>query len=130
MLRWRHNDRPNWEPGISNQQRATRNQQLLMIAQTLAAQRHFQLSRRQFLGGVDQKLAEPGPDGAGDHARGNGVFLTGVRLKKSATDLRAGVSIDQLLARQIGHLTRFPSLELSSDAIRTSGSCDSNYACA
>jgi len=84
----------------------------------------------QILGGVDQRLAEPGPDGAGDHARGNGVFLTGVRLKKSATDLRAGVSIDQLLARQIGHLTRFPSLELSSDAIRTSGSCDSNYACA
>ena len=31
-----------------------------------------------------------GPDGAGDHARGNGTFLTGVRLKKSATDIQAG----------------------------------------
>jgi len=84
----------------------------------------------QILGGLDQKAAYGGPDGAGDHARGNGVFLTGVRLKKSATDLRAGVSIDQCMAKEIGHLTRLPSLELSSDAVRTSGACDSGYACA
>jgi len=84
----------------------------------------------QLLGGLDHKSAEGGPDGGGDHARGNGVFLTGVRLKKSATDIRAGVSIDQAIAGEIGHLTRFPSLELSSDAIRTSGACDSGYACA
>ena len=84
----------------------------------------------QVLGGLNQKNAEGGPDGAGDHARGNGVFLTGVRLKKSATDIRAGVSVDQAIAREIGHLTRFPSLELSSDAVRTSGACDSGYACA
>jgi hypothetical protein len=82
------------------------------------------------LGGLNQRSAEPGPDGAGDHARGNGVFLTSVRIKKSATDLRAGTSIDQALAREIGHLTRFPSLELSSDAVRGSGACDSGYACA
>ncbi len=84
----------------------------------------------QVLGGLNQKSAEAGPDGGGDHARGNGVFLTGVRLKKSATDIRAGISIDQAIAREIGHLTRFASLELSSDAIRTSGACDSGYACA
>ena len=84
----------------------------------------------QVLGGLNQRLAEPGPDGAGDHARGNGVFLTGVRIKKSATDVHAGISIDQAIAREIGHLTRFPSLELSSDAVRTSGACDSGYACA
>lgn len=84
----------------------------------------------QVLGGLNQKAAEPGPDGAGDHARGNGVFLTGVRLRKSATEVRAGISIDQVMARELGHLTRFPSLELSSDAIRTSGACDSGYACA
>jgi hypothetical protein len=84
----------------------------------------------QVLGGLDQHEAEPGPDGAGDHARGNSVFLTGVRLKKSPTDVRAGTSIDQAIAREIGHLTRFPSLELSSDAIRTAGACDSGYACA
>jgi hypothetical protein len=84
----------------------------------------------QVLGGLDHRNAEAGPDGAGDHARGNGTFLTGVRLKKSATDIRAGVSIDQVLAREVGALTRFPSLELTCDSSRQSGACDSGYACA
>ncbi len=84
----------------------------------------------QVLGGLNQMCAYGGKDGGGDHARGNGVFLTGVRLNKSATDIRAGVSIDQAIAREVGHLTRLPSLELSSDAVRTSGACDSGYACA
>jgi Protein of unknown function (DUF1552) len=84
----------------------------------------------QVMGGLDHVCANPGPDGAGDHARGNGVFLTGVRLKKSATDIHAGISIDQAMARQIGHLTRFPSLELTCDNIHKAGACDSNYACA
>jgi len=84
----------------------------------------------QILGGLDDKPAEPGADGAGDHARGNGTFLTGVRLKKSATDIRAGVSIDQVLARECGHLTRFPSLELTCDAAPRTGGCDSGYSCA
>ncbi|HEX7450281.1 MAG TPA: DUF1552 domain-containing protein [Pirellulales bacterium] len=84
----------------------------------------------QVLGGLDHLNAEPGPDGAGDHARGGGTFLTGVRLKKSATDIRAGISIDQALAREVGHLTRLSSLELTCDAVRKSGSCDSGYACA
>jgi hypothetical protein len=87
-------------------------------------------SQVQLLGGLDHKAAYPGPDGAGDHARGNGVFLTGVRLKKSATELHAGISIDQVIAQEAGHLTRFASLELSSDAARGSGACDSGYACA
>ena len=84
----------------------------------------------QVLGGLDHKTAEGGPDGAGDHARGNGTFLTGVRLKKSATDIRAGVSIDQVIAQRVGHLTRFPSLELACDSGRKSGACDSGYSCA
>ncbi|MBL9206003.1 MAG: DUF1552 domain-containing protein [Opitutaceae bacterium] len=84
----------------------------------------------QVLGGLDHANANPGDDGGGDHARGNGVFLTGVRLNKSATDVRAGVSIDQVIARQVGHLTRFPSLELSCENGRRSGACDSGYACA
>src|SRR5262249_61658935 len=84
----------------------------------------------QVLGGLDHKTAEPGPDGPGDHARGGGTFLTGVRLRKSATDVRAGVSIDQAIAHELGRLTRFPSLELSCDSSSRSGSCDSGYACA
>jgi hypothetical protein len=84
----------------------------------------------QVLGGLNHKTAEGGPDGAGDHARGNGTFLTGVRLNKSATNVRAGISIDQVLAQKIGHLTRFPSLQLACDAGRKSGACDSGYSCA
>src|ERR1043166_828877 len=85
----------------------------------------------QVLGGMDHVNATPGPDGAGDHARASGTFLTGVRVKKTAgSDIRAGVSIDQLIAQRVGHLTRFPSLELTCDSVRKSGNCDSGYSCA
>ena len=86
---------------------------------------HFQV-----MGGLDHSNANPGGDGGGDHARGNGVFLTGVRLRKSATDIQAGVSIDQALAQDFGHLTRFPSLEITCDEGRRSSGCDSGYSCA
>lgn len=84
----------------------------------------------QVLGGLAHENANAGNDGGGDHARGNSVFLTGVRINKSATDVRAGISIDQTIANHIGHLTRFPSLELSCDAHRKSADCDSGYSCA
>jgi hypothetical protein len=87
--------------------------------------------RVQVLSGLEHRNAEPGPDGAGDHARANGAFLTGVRVKKTAgSDINAGVSIDQIAAQHIGQATRFASLELSADAVRKSGSCDSGYSCA
>ena len=82
------------------------------------------------LGGLDDACANAGPDGGGDHARANGTFLTGVRIKKSATDIRAGVSIDQVFAKNIGPLTRFASLELTCDDSRKTAACDSNYSCA
>ena len=84
----------------------------------------------QVLKGLDHANANGGADGGGDHARGNGVFLTGVRLNKSATDIRAGISFDQVLAREYGHLTRFPSLELTCDSVPKTGGCDSGYSCA
>jgi len=85
----------------------------------------------QVVGGLDHKNADPGNDGAGDHARANATFLTGVRARKTdSADIQAGISVDQLAAQQIGHLTRFSSLELSCDSVRKSGSCDSGYSCA
>ncbi len=84
----------------------------------------------QVMGGLDQLNATAGKDGGGDHARGNSVFLTGVRIKKSATDIRAGQSIDQAIAEEVGHATRFPSLELSCDPARRAGACDTGYSCA
>jgi len=88
-------------------------------------------SHLQVIGGLEDLCANPGPDGAGDHARAGGTFLTGVRIKKTAgSDIHAGISIDQVVANQIGHQTRFASLELSCDVVRKSGECDSGYACA
>lgn len=88
-------------------------------------------SQLQVIGGLDHVNATPGRDGAGDHARASGTFLTGVRVKKTAgADIQAGISIDQVVANKIGHLTRFPSLELTCDSVRKSGSCDSDYSCA
>jgi len=85
----------------------------------------------QILGGLDQVNATAGQDGGGDHARAGGTFLTGVRVKKTAgADIHAGISIDQVIAQKVGHLTRFPSLELTCDATRKSGNCDSGYSCA
>jgi hypothetical protein len=85
----------------------------------------------QLISGLEDLSADPGPDGAGDHARAGGTFLTGVRIKKTAgSDIYAGTSIDQVVAHQIGHLTRFPSLELTCDSVRKAGDCDSGYSCA
>jgi hypothetical protein len=87
--------------------------------------------RLQVLKGLNLESAEPGNDGAGDHARANGSFLTGVRVKKTAgSDIRAGISVDQIAAREIGRGTRFASIELSCDPHRKSGGCDSGYSCA
>lgn len=85
----------------------------------------------QIVSGLDHRNATPGPDGAGDHGRAGGTFLTGVRVRKTqGADIRAGVSIDQVAANQIGRLTRFPSLEITSDIVRQTGDCDSGYSCA
>ena len=95
--------------------------------QPLESLRH----RVQIVNGLEHLNADPGNDGAGDHARANGTFLTGVRVKKTAgTDIHAGISVDQIAAQHIGQQTRFASLELSSDPHRKSGGCDSGYSCA
>ncbi|MES2921233.1 MAG: DUF1552 domain-containing protein [Verrucomicrobiota bacterium] len=87
--------------------------------------------RVQVISGLEHLNANAGNDGAGDHARANGTFLTGVRVKKTAgSDIYAGVSIDQIAAQRIGKGTRFASLELSTDPHRKSGGCDSGYSCA
>jgi hypothetical protein len=85
----------------------------------------------QVIGGLNHENATAGRDGAGDHARASATFLTGARARKTAgRDIFVGTSVDQVAAKQAGELTRFPSLELSCDAIRNSGGCDSGYACA
>lgn len=85
----------------------------------------------QIIGGLDLDKAKANGDGGGDHARANASFLTGCQARKTAgEDIHVGISVDQLAAQQIGHQTRLPSLELSTDPPRRSGRCDSGYSCA
>ena len=73
--------------------------------------------------------ALPG-EGAGDHARAAGAFLTGVHPKKTAgADIRAGISMDQIAARELAQETQLASLELSLDSKEPLGACDPGYSC-
>jgi hypothetical protein len=69
-------------------------------------------------------------DGPGDHGRCCGSYLTGVQVKKSLVEIKSGVSFDQIVAKEIGSQTRFPSLELGMEDSRQAGDCDSGYSCA
>lgn len=85
----------------------------------------------QVLTGLDHEKANANGDGPGDHARANATFLTGAQARKTAgSDIRVGVSVDQVAAQHVGRDARLPSLELSCDKVRQSGECDSGYSCA
>jgi hypothetical protein len=84
----------------------------------------------QVLGSLADHSADPGGDGGGDHARSGGTFLTAVRCKKTlGADFRAGISVDQVAAQSVGHLTPFPSLQISCDTVQNAGACDTGYVC-
>ena len=83
------------------------------------------------LSGLAQNNAAPFGDEGGDHARSLACFLTGIHpLKTDGANIRAGVSIDQVAAGQVGQATRLASLELGIDPSAQAGSCDSGYSCA
>lgn len=66
----------------------------------------------------------------GDHAQGTGGFLTCREVLHTAgTDVRNGISIDQVIASEVGD-TPFSSLELGTTAGSSVGDCDSGYSCA
>ena len=83
------------------------------------------------ISGVDAHQGDALGDGAGDHARACGTWLTGVHVKKTeGADLTCGVSMDQLVANKFGEATQIPSLELGLEPPSLVGSCDSGYSCA
>src|ERR1017187_5314780 len=70
-------------------------------------------------------------DGAGDHAREGATWLTGVHPKKTeGVGIRAGISADQLAARELAKNTQLASLELGLEGPSLAGGCDSGYSCA
>ena len=83
------------------------------------------------LSGLTLNPARALGDGGGDHARAMASFLTGRHPRKTGgADLRAGVSVDQVAAQRLGHLTRFPSLEIGCEGGQNGGECDHGYSCA
>ncbi|HSJ98247.1 MAG TPA: DUF1552 domain-containing protein [Myxococcota bacterium] len=73
-----------------------------------------------------------GTDNApGDHARGTGSFLTCTRVRRTeGADIQNGVSLDQLIAQEIGGHTILSSVQLGTEGGGPSGGCDSGYSCA
>jgi hypothetical protein len=68
----------------------------------------------------------------GTHAVSNATWLTGSAPKRTeAEDFVAGTSLDQIIARQIGKDTVYPSFELGTeDMTGYIGACDTGYSCA
>ena len=82
------------------------------------------------LSGLAADKARSHGDGGGDHARAMAAFLTGAQPRKTdGTDIRAGVSVDQVAAARIGDQTRLSSLELGTEGGAMAGNCDSGYSC-
>jgi hypothetical protein len=88
--------------------------------------------RDQFsiLTGLTADKARAHGDGGGDHARAMAAFLTGAQPRKTdGTDIRSGVSVDQIAASRIGDQTRLASLEIGCEPGSMAGNCDSGYSC-
>lgn len=82
------------------------------------------------LTGLTADKAFANGDGGGDHARALSAFLTGCQPRKTdGTDIRAGISVDQVAAARLANKTRLASLELGTEAGSMAGNCDSGYSC-
>lgn len=88
----------------------------------------------QIVSGLEHRKADANGDGGGDHARAGATFLTGCQAYKTGgRDIRAGISIDQVIANGLvtkGEKFRLPSMELSCEAPQLAGTCDTGYSCA
>lgn len=82
------------------------------------------------LTGLTADKARAHGDGGGDHARALAAFLTGSQPRKTdGTDIRAGISVDQVAAGRLGDQTRLASLEIGTEHGSMAGNCDSGYSC-
>ena len=69
-------------------------------------------------------------EGSGDHARASAVWLSGMHPKRTeGADVRAGKTIDQYAADELGRDTQLRSLELAAEDFTAVGGCDIGYAC-
>jgi len=71
-------------------------------------------------------------EATGVHARASTRFLTGIppKFTASGSQVEAGISMDQVLARELGRHTQLASLELGLDSSESAGTCDLGFSCA
>lgn len=66
----------------------------------------------------------------GDHSRSSAVFLTQAHPKQTqGSDVRAGISLDQLYAQRFGQDTPLPSIQLCIESVEQQGGCTFGYSC-
>src|SRR5258708_7869373 len=88
--------------------------------------------RMLVLGGLDQNQSKAlATDVGGDHPRACTAWLTGSHARMtSGADLRAGISVDQVAAKEFGKYTQVASLEVGLESAEVVGACESAYSCA
>src|SRR5262252_4636978 len=88
--------------------------------------------RMLVLSGLDQKQSKAlATEVGGDHPRACTAWLTGTHARMtSGADLRAGISVDQIAAREFGKHTQLASLEIGLESPEVVGACESAYGCA
>ncbi|HYB96521.1 MAG TPA: DUF1552 domain-containing protein [Vicinamibacterales bacterium] len=70
------------------------------------------------------------PEIGGDHFRSSAVFLTQAHPRQTqGSDVRAGISLDQLYAQKFGQETPIPSMQLCIEAVDQAGGCSYGYSC-
>lgn len=80
------------------------------------------------LSGLDSRPGE-GRDG-GVHPRCQTAWNTGVTaFRTEGPNIKAGTSLDQIIAKEIGKDTQLPSLELALEPAGLSGNCAFGYSC-
>ncbi len=88
--------------------------------------------RMLVLSGLDQNQSKAlATEVGGDHPRACTAWLTGTHARMSSgADLRAGISVDQIAAREFGKHTQLASLEVGLESAEVVGACESAYGCA
>jgi hypothetical protein len=100
------------------------------LSPTLSALEPFR-DQVNVLSGLSLHAADRMNDGAGDHSRATGGFLSGCHAKRTqGADLFLGITADQVAAKSLGKGNLLPSLELAIDDRNVAPLCDEGYTCA
>ena len=109
-----------WTPGASGKS--------YELPQTLAPLTPYR-DQMLVLTGMNNDAGDalPGEGESAPHERAGGVFLTGVHPLREG---HVGISIDQIIARELGQHTQLASLELGLHNTDIVGSCEKGWSCA